>query len=887
MQFILFFVVFYSVIVFIQYWQIIKLLILNPFHKSKHYLCTVDEIPKSMQAQLIAGIKEMKTLGFKVSHFIKHQEFYASVKNLKYTAILFNPEHNCYVELENSLNPDAIRPFKIVFITYFTSKTLMGYYAEAHSIIDGFQEFDCFDNNEVDLSKRFECFLIDVAKKETQLKLGERLILDKHKSTEVSNKLAANYIDFLLKNQYVYEKAGAYHFKFLPAVKIAMKLKKEFSAINKNELLAKDLLKNRPKYLLAPEVDAYLRHEKILNHPTFNKWVKTLLFTISAALFVLLFGSTIDYSFALFLLPVLILHEMGHLLAMKIFGYHDLQVLFMPFGAAAIGKEKENTSVLKKVIIYLAGPLPGILLALGLMFVPSVFEVSWVLSLVTLLVIINYLNLLPFMPLDGGQIINHVLLGRYPIAQFLFSLISVIVFISVAYYSNDQILAVFAIFISFTLINQFSNLNILRAINKETFKNKTQLIAKIFKQLKTQPIRFLQKHQKVQTLLPVLQQPKAKFYEIVLGLCLYLAAFFGPLYIVNVYSDGLLAKIYQASMSDFEPENEKWSPEYWTKEIDKQDTPQQKFSTYAEMLEYTSDDYSFVFKPLLEDALKIAKDNNFTRQKAYPALLKANILMNMTEYNEPVEIDETLLGELAQIDNGLHLEYANTLLTLYTYGYETNAIENLLVAREIFKYNDKKDNDYMVMYSLAKAYEKNEDYKKAKITYIELTKLPDRNYSLSQLASFYTRRQNYSEAFKICKQTVNILDKEVASMSYLHIKQCAWIALLDKKHQTAKTLFDQAYQIEKTQMKSLLLNDGSYSNTINSNYHLNMMVLEWDKGNKESAEFHLKKLEEISKQDEYSGIKQQISLMRKYPDTEFSKPNLRTSLTLNAYDDLN
>ena len=142
MQFILFLLVFYSVIVFIQYWHIIKLIILNPFRKSKHFLCTPNEIPKSMQSQLIVGINELKNLGFKISHYIKYQEFYASIKLAKYKVILFNPENKCYAELENNLNPDAIRPYKIVFKHFYTDKTLMGYYAEAFGIIDGYHDFD-------------------------------------------------------------------------------------------------------------------------------------------------------------------------------------------------------------------------------------------------------------------------------------------------------------------------------------------------------------------------------------------------------------------------------------------------------------------------------------------------------------------------------------------------------------------------------------------------------------------------------------------------------------------------------------------------------------------------------------------------------------------------
>ena len=891
MKTVIFFVVVFALIEFVQYWQIFKLLILNPFRKSKHMLCTVNEIPKPMQAQLVTGIKELKALGFKISHFIKHQEFYASIKSAKYAAILFHPKHNCYVELENNMNPDAIRPFKVVFMQYYNNKTLMGFYAEAFSIIEEYQGFHCFDNNDVDLSNRFKNFLKDASKKGKQMNLGEKLILNKQQCTQRANMLAAGYVDFLLENQYVYIKNDSYYFKFSAAIKLALKLKKELVNIIKNEQKEKELLNNYPKHIKAPEIDAYLRHEKILNHPTFSKWIKTLLFVISALLFVLLFGSTFDFTFALLLLPVLLFHELGHLLAMKIFGYHDLQVLFMPFGAAALGKEKANTSVLKKVIIYLAGPLPGILLALGLMLVPSVFEIPWVTSLVLLLLFINYLNLLPFMPLDGGQIINHVLLGRYPIFQFVFSLISVLVFVLAAYYSEDSILGGFAIFLSLGLIGQFNNLSILRKLSKEKFKNKTQLIAKIFHQLEEKPLRFDNKQQKVKTLVPLLMQSKARFYEIILGLLLYFTAFFAPLYIVNLYTDGMVSMFYQASMSEGEFNDEKWMPDYWTKEVNKQKTAAERFSIYTQMINFTSGNFSLPFKPLLEDALKIAKENGFESSKEYPTLLKANILINIDKYlnkseYEPLDVDENLLNELAKIENGTHIEYANTLMTMYSYGYKKNTIKNLLIAQKIFKNNEQSEQNYMVLFNLANAYELKEDYKNAETFYVQLSQLSDSYYESSELIDFYTRREQYVKALSLCEKTIDEQNNELIQMESFYQKSCAWIALLDKKYEKAENYFKQSYQTEKEKMSSLSYSSEEILDNLAFQHYQNMMVLEWSKGNKQKAKNHLLELKKLSVNNEYIDIQKSIDMLKESLNTEFSKPSQETKLILNAYEEL-
>ena len=134
----------------------------------------------------------------------------------------------------------------------------------------------------------------------------------------------------------------------------------------------------------------------------------------------------------------------------------------------------------------------------------------------------------------GGQIINQVLLGKYPIAQFAFSVLSVLAFIFFSYYFDDYILKTISIFLALGLFSQFNNTKLLYNLRDITFSNKTQLIAKIFKSLEKQPLRFQQKFEKIRAVLPFIEQSKAKFYEIILGLLLYFTALFAPLYALNI-----------------------------------------------------------------------------------------------------------------------------------------------------------------------------------------------------------------------------------------------------------------------------------------------------------------------------------------------------------------
>ena len=126
-------------------------------------------------------------------------------------------------------------------------------------------------------------------------------------------------------------------------------------------------------------------------------------------------------------LSVLLLHELGHVIAMRITGHSEASVFFLPFfGAAAIGQKKDSSSA-ERVFVALMGPLPGLMVAGitlpwildGTLLDYQVISLGW-----TLLVAINWLNLAPVLPLDGGHVLNLLLFSRYPGLESAFRLLS-------------------------------------------------------------------------------------------------------------------------------------------------------------------------------------------------------------------------------------------------------------------------------------------------------------------------------------------------------------------------------------------------------------------------------------------------------------------------------
>ena len=97
-------------------------------------------------------------------------------------------------------------------------------------------------------------------------------------------------------------------------------------------------------------------------------------------------------------------HEAGHALTMRMLGYRDVQVFFVPLlGAMTVGRPAATT-VRDRLAVLLAGPVPGLWLAVVLLAIYQASAPAGVLRVAALtLLILNGLNLLPFTPLDGGR----------------------------------------------------------------------------------------------------------------------------------------------------------------------------------------------------------------------------------------------------------------------------------------------------------------------------------------------------------------------------------------------------------------------------------------------------------------------------------------------------
>ena len=154
-----------------------------------------------------------------------------------------------------------------------------------------------------------------------------------------------------------------------------------------------------------------------------NIWLRSL---SSLALYFIIgyFFFNKDWLLVLVLTGVVVLHEMGHFLAMKLYHYTELGIFFIPLLGAYVSGTKHEISQKQSAIIILAGPIPGIVAGIIVYFLSLHQGNAFLGTISWILVFLNLLNLLPIYPLDGGQLLNRLFLDESAIIGKIFIVIS-------------------------------------------------------------------------------------------------------------------------------------------------------------------------------------------------------------------------------------------------------------------------------------------------------------------------------------------------------------------------------------------------------------------------------------------------------------------------------
>jgi Zn-dependent protease len=171
-----------------------------------------------------------------------------------------------------------------------------------------------------------------------------------------------------------------------------------------------------------------------------SAWAGLGCLLLSLALFVLSFFASLGFEVLAIIIPVLLFHEAGHWVGMRLFGYRNMRMFFIPFFGAAVSGTKHAAPAWQRAVVLLLGPLPGIVLGLALYLTLAPAPDNWLHKLTVWLVILNGINLAPLFPLDGGQLLDVLLFSRRPWLAVAFRLLAVAGLAAVAVLSSNWIM---------------------------------------------------------------------------------------------------------------------------------------------------------------------------------------------------------------------------------------------------------------------------------------------------------------------------------------------------------------------------------------------------------------------------------------------------------------
>jgi Zn-dependent protease len=133
--------------------------------------------------------------------------------------------------------------------------------------------------------------------------------------------------------------------------------------------------------------------------------VKTIL---TLGLSLLLYAQIWGPQFAIGLVVMILIHEMGHVVEIRRQGMQASAPLFIPFFGAAIFQRQHPTDALKQAQIGIAGPLAGTVAATAAFALFAATRWNFLLLWAGIGFFINLFNLIPVGMLDGGWIMAAV-----------------------------------------------------------------------------------------------------------------------------------------------------------------------------------------------------------------------------------------------------------------------------------------------------------------------------------------------------------------------------------------------------------------------------------------------------------------------------------------------
>jgi tetratricopeptide (TPR) repeat protein/Zn-dependent protease len=418
----------------VTFYLIVQRLLQVRFRYPSYQSQSPQTLPPDWKTLFDPTIQTLQQLGFKVCGICRLQKLIHLDTADDRVVILHNATTGSFAEVEIRFPVDAADPTIVTFHQVFQDGTwLTTMNALAHCVVGQIPDTHLADAFAPTLLGQWTHHQqqLKTIDKPTQSQTAVEFVIALQAHQQ-------RYVDVLLTSRALKMTRQGWFLRFPAAIQTAWKLRRGMARQNQRLKARKQWLAKNPQPAIAVPTSLQIRSfhrmrelETSKRELGLGKWV--LLVTL--ALFVLAMVAMpemfaiLNWQDLLIFLGVLVLHELGHFTAMKLFGYKDTKMFFLPmFGAAVTGK-KVDASLSEKVWVLLAGPLPGLILGFSLMAAMQLNPaLRWLDRTAWLLVGLNLPNLLPLYPLDGGKIAHHLLFSRYPLSDVIFKSCTVALF---------------------------------------------------------------------------------------------------------------------------------------------------------------------------------------------------------------------------------------------------------------------------------------------------------------------------------------------------------------------------------------------------------------------------------------------------------------------------
>ncbi|GAX45050.1 peptidase M50 [Tolypothrix sp. NIES-4075] len=498
MQYLFYPLVIYALLFVLRYLLVFLQLCKLTLQYPKYQVQTADKVPVYLKKLFKTAIAELEQFGFKPCSYLQVEEMVKRYPSTTWEILLYHKALKTYAKVAIRRPVEPINLFDVEFYTVFQDKTvLLTMNGKQYNVVGEIPNYIIQDSYTASISVHWQAHQ-DKLSQLTQSKTPCVLAPD-----VFGNALQAygkDYINSLAKVKTIQRIKGSELFRvyWLAALKITHQIqqgaKKVAPMIQQRRQQAKTDKSIQIEIPIELEVEGFQRMD-YQQQGLVGKKFRTGLLIISLLCFVASY-TRISPQSLLILLGVLLLHEGGHLLAMKLCGYQDTSMLFIPFlGAVATARKKDDATLTQQFWVSLAGPLPGLILGVGLAMAQSVgfanatrgsHYSSWVSQLAWTLISLNIFNLLPVYPLDGGHIANLLLFSRFPYTDVLFKVFGVIVLSLLGI--NQPGLFLFAILVAFSIPLSFRtakvNLKLRKELRQNPPKNQEHLLHFIFEHIK-------------------------------------------------------------------------------------------------------------------------------------------------------------------------------------------------------------------------------------------------------------------------------------------------------------------------------------------------------------------------------------------------------------------